>query len=144
MTRNDADDVERNPTMSCIGRTTIPAPAEWPQGRGGEPAHLRRRREAVGLERSPPGSAMRLPLAAVNVPFLLLALVTINLGTRIAIKVPHVKGQINLSAAFVFLSLLLFDGEAATLLALLAAFCATLIPARRATGVDPLTLLKGE
>jgi diguanylate cyclase (GGDEF)-like protein/PAS domain S-box-containing protein len=68
----------------------------------------------------------RLPLSAVNVPFLLLALITINLGTRIAIKVPHVKGQINLSAAFVFLSLLLFDGEAATLLALFAASCATL------------------
>src|SRR5437868_8893971 len=64
-------------------------------------------------------SAARLSLAAIDVPFLLLALITINLGTRIAVKIPHVKGQVNLSAAFVFLALLLFDGEAAVLLAVL-------------------------
>jgi diguanylate cyclase (GGDEF)-like protein/PAS domain S-box-containing protein len=77
-------------------------------------------------------SAARLSLAAIDVPFLLLALITINLGTRIAVKIPHVKGQVNLSAAFVFLALLLFDGEAAVLLAVLAALCATLHFSRRA------------
>ncbi|HYX40521.1 MAG TPA: EAL domain-containing protein, partial [Pyrinomonadaceae bacterium] len=44
----------------------------------------------------------------------------------------HVKGQVNLSAGFVFLALLLFDGEAAILLAMLAALCATLHFTRRA------------
>src|SRR5205085_1949747 len=77
-------------------------------------------------------SAARLSLAAIDVPFLLLALITINLGTRIAVKIPHVKGQVNLSAAFVFLALLLFDGEAAVLLAVLAALCATLHFSRKA------------
>ncbi len=71
-------------------------------------------------------SAAYLSHSAVSVPFLLLALITINLGTRIAIKIPRVEGQVNLSAAFVFLALLLFDGEAAILLALIAAVCATL------------------
>src|SRR5438067_9536857 len=77
-------------------------------------------------------SAARLPLAAIDVPFLLLALITINLGTRIAVKIPHVNGQVNLSAAFIFLALLLFDGEAAILLALIAALCATFHFNRRA------------
>src|SRR5918911_1694426 len=70
--------------------------------------------------------AARLSPAAVNVPFLLLALITINLGTRIAFKIPHVEGQVNLSSGFVFLALLLFQGELAILLALIAALCATL------------------
>ena len=77
-------------------------------------------------------SSERLSLAAIDVPFLLLALITINLGTRLAVKIPHVKGQVNLSAAFVFLALLLFDGAAAILLAVLAALCATLHFSRNA------------
>src|SRR2546423_6867096 len=76
-------------------------------------------------------SAARMSLAAIDVPFLLLGLITINLGTRIAVKIPHVKGQVNLSAAFVFLALLLFDGESAILLSLVAALCATLHFSRR-------------
>jgi diguanylate cyclase (GGDEF)-like protein/PAS domain S-box-containing protein len=68
----------------------------------------------------------RLSPANVNVPFLLLALITINLGTRIAFKIPHVGGQVNLSSGFVFLALLLFQSETAVLLALVAALCATL------------------
>jgi diguanylate cyclase (GGDEF)-like protein/PAS domain S-box-containing protein len=76
-------------------------------------------------------SAGHLSLAAIDVPFLLLALITINLGTRLAVNIPHVKGQVNLSAGFVFLALLLFDGEAAVLLAMLAALCATLHFTRR-------------
>jgi diguanylate cyclase (GGDEF)-like protein/PAS domain S-box-containing protein len=68
----------------------------------------------------------RLTLAALNVPFLLLALITINLGTRIAIKIPHVEGQVNLSTAFVVLALMLFPGEAVVLLAAVASLCATL------------------
>ncbi|HYY43385.1 MAG TPA: diguanylate cyclase, partial [Pyrinomonadaceae bacterium] len=64
--------------------------------------------------------------SAVDVPFLLLALLAINLGTRIAVKIPHVSGQVNLSAGFVFLALLLFQSESAILLAGVAALCATL------------------
>ncbi len=81
-------------------------------------------------------SITRLSLATINVPFLLLALITLNLATRIAVKIPRVAGQANFSGAFVFLTLLLFDAEAAVLLAIVAAFCATLHFSKR-----PLQLL---
>jgi diguanylate cyclase (GGDEF)-like protein/PAS domain S-box-containing protein len=76
-------------------------------------------------------AAARLTADAIPVPFLLLALITINLGTRIAVKIPRTEGQVNLSTAFVFLALLLFDGELAVLLGLVAGLCATLQFSRR-------------
>ena len=71
-------------------------------------------------------SALRLSIALIDVPLLLLALITINIGTRINIKIPHVKGQVSLSDTFIFLAVLLFEGEAAVLLAAAAALCASL------------------
>jgi diguanylate cyclase (GGDEF)-like protein/PAS domain S-box-containing protein len=71
-------------------------------------------------------SALRLSIAQIDVPLLLLALITINIGTRITIKIPHVKGQVSLSDTFIFLAVLLFEGEAAVLLAAAAALCASL------------------
>jgi diguanylate cyclase (GGDEF)-like protein/PAS domain S-box-containing protein len=71
-------------------------------------------------------STLGLSIARIDVPLLLLALITINIGTRITIKIPHVRGQVSLSDTFIFLAILLFDGEAAVLLAALAALCASL------------------
>ncbi|MDX6693207.1 MAG: hypothetical protein QOF02_810 [Blastocatellia bacterium] len=71
-------------------------------------------------------SALSLSIARIDVPLLLLALITINIGTRITIKIPHVKGQVSLSDTFIFLAVLLFEGEAAVLLAAAAALCASL------------------
>ena len=71
-------------------------------------------------------SILRLSVGAIDVPFLLLALVTINIGTRITIKIPHVQGQVALSDTFVLLAMLLFPGEGAVILAAVAALCASL------------------
>jgi diguanylate cyclase (GGDEF)-like protein/PAS domain S-box-containing protein len=71
-------------------------------------------------------SVLRLSVAQIDVPFLLLALVTINIGTRITIKIPHVRGQVSLSDTFVFLAILLFAGEGTVILAAIAALCASL------------------
>lgn len=52
-------------------------------------------------------------------PFLLLAVVTITLGSRIVVQFFRFDSFISLSEVFIFLAMLLFDGEAAILLAAL-------------------------
>jgi diguanylate cyclase (GGDEF)-like protein/PAS domain S-box-containing protein len=81
-------------------------------------------------------SSSHLSIEQISVPFLLLALITINIGTRITIKIPHVKGQVSLSDAFILLALLLFGGEPAVLLATITTLCSSLRFSKR-----PLSLL---
>ena len=76
-------------------------------------------------------SAGRLALGTIDVRFLLLALVTVLIGPRLSIQIPRVKAHISVSDTFVFLSLLLFGGEAAILLATAEALCASLRIGRR-------------
>ncbi len=71
-------------------------------------------------------SAAHLTLALVDVRFLLLALMTIGIGSRITIKIPFDKGQISVSDTFIFLAILLFGMEAAILLAAAEALCSSL------------------
>jgi diguanylate cyclase (GGDEF)-like protein/PAS domain S-box-containing protein len=61
----------------------------------------------------------------LDVRFLLLALATVMIGPRLSIPIPRVKAHISVSDTFIFLSLLLFGGEAAILLATVEAVCAS-------------------
>jgi diguanylate cyclase (GGDEF)-like protein/PAS domain S-box-containing protein len=65
------------------------------------------------------------PLAQVDLRFLLLSIVTICLGSRIAIEVSKIKFQITISDTFIFLIMLLYSGELAILLAAAEAFCSS-------------------
>ena len=76
-------------------------------------------------------SAGRLALGTIDVRFLLLALVTVLIGPRLSIQIPRVKAHVSVSDTFVFLSLLLFGGEAAILLATAEALCASLSIGRK-------------
>lgn len=76
-------------------------------------------------------SARHLDLARVDVRFLLLALATVLIGPRLSIQIPRVKAHVSVSDTFVFLSLLLFGGEAAILLATTEALCSSLRVSRR-------------
>ncbi|HEY3028013.1 MAG TPA: diguanylate cyclase [Pyrinomonadaceae bacterium] len=71
-------------------------------------------------------SAYRLPVARLDTRFLLLALVTLGLGSRITMQIPRVNARISLSDTFIFLTILLFGGEAAILLAAAEALCGSL------------------
>src|SRR6266436_3673540 len=71
-------------------------------------------------------SGAHLSFAQLDVRFLLLALATVLIGPRLSIQIPRVKAHISVSDTFVFLSLLLFGGEAAILLATAEALCASL------------------
>src|SRR2546430_17566550 len=62
----------------------------------------------------------------LDIRFLILALITVCIRPRLSIQIPRVKAHISVSDTFVFLSLLLFGGEAAILLATVEALCASL------------------
>jgi len=70
-------------------------------------------------------SGAHLTRAQLDIRFLLMALATVMIGPRLSIPIPKVKAHISVSDSFVFLSLLLFGGEAAILLATAEAVCAS-------------------
>jgi len=58
-------------------------------------------------------AAVTLPTGIIDGYFLLLTLITAVLGSRIAIRIPKISGNITLEDTFVFIALLLYGGEAA-------------------------------
>jgi len=62
-------------------------------------------------------SVHRLSLAQLDWGFLLLAICTFAVASRLTIKIPHIRGEITVGDTLIFLALLLYDGEAAILLA---------------------------
>jgi diguanylate cyclase (GGDEF)-like protein/PAS domain S-box-containing protein len=71
-------------------------------------------------------SIYRLPLALIDVRFLILAVVTLCFGSRIGIEVSRLRVQITISDTFIFLTMLLYGGEIAILLAAAEALCSSL------------------
>jgi diguanylate cyclase (GGDEF)-like protein/PAS domain S-box-containing protein len=69
----------------------------------------------------------------IDFRLILLAVVTILVGPRLSIPIPRVKAHISVSDTFIFLSLLLFGGEVAILLAAAEAACASLRIGRHRT-----------
>ena len=63
-------------------------------------------------------SLSRLSLAQLDWRFLLLGLTTVGIASQLSIKIPRIKGEITVADTLIFLTILLYDGEAAILLAL--------------------------
>ena len=63
-------------------------------------------------------SAYKLPVAQLDLRFLLLALM-VGLSSHISVRIPHVSGCITVSDTLIFLTLLLYGGEAAVLMSAL-------------------------
>jgi diguanylate cyclase (GGDEF)-like protein/PAS domain S-box-containing protein len=59
----------------------------------------------------------RVPLGSIDIRFLFLACFTLGLGSRISVRIPKLKSHISVSDTFIFLTLLLYGGELAVLLA---------------------------
>src|SRR2546430_3093538 len=70
-------------------------------------------------------SVVRVSPRQLDIRFLILALITVCIGPRLSIQIPRVKAHISVSDTFVFLSLLLFGGEAAIVLATAEALCSS-------------------
>src|SRR5688572_33306321 len=64
--------------------------------------------------------AYRLPIAKLDVRFLLLLLLSIVIGARLIIHIPRIKGEITVTDTLVFLAMLMYGGEAGILLAAIA------------------------
>ena len=81
-------------------------------------------------------SAYNLPAAKLDLLFLLLTVMTVAMSSRLSVGVPGVNGTITVSDTFIFLTMLLYGGEAAVLLAAAEGFCSSLLISRK-----PITLL---
>src|SRR5947199_10850821 len=67
-----------------------------------------------------------LPRIVLNVPYLLLVVVTLVIGSRGTVRFFRFDSCISMSDVFIFLSLMMFDGEAAILLAGMEGFVSSL------------------
>ncbi|HKQ53596.1 MAG TPA: diguanylate cyclase, partial [Pyrinomonadaceae bacterium] len=76
-------------------------------------------------------SASRLSLDRLDGRFLLLAAVTLGIGSRITVKIPRLSSHISISDTFILLTLLLCGGEEAVVLSALDGFCSTLHLSRK-------------
>src|SRR6266850_1704165 len=81
-------------------------------------------------------SLYSLPLALLDLRFLLLALITIGVGSCLTIQIPRLSSHISVSDTFIFLPMLLYGGESAILLAAVVAFCESLRFSKK-----PMTIL---
>jgi diguanylate cyclase (GGDEF)-like protein/PAS domain S-box-containing protein len=71
-------------------------------------------------------SIYRLPVALIDVRFLILSVVTVCFGSRIGIEVSRLKFKITISDTFIFVAILLYGGELGILLAGAEALCTSL------------------
>jgi diguanylate cyclase (GGDEF)-like protein/PAS domain S-box-containing protein len=71
-------------------------------------------------------SLLHVQVSQIDIRFLFLAIITICVGSRVTIQIPSVKGHISVSDTFIFLTVLLFGGEVAILLAATEALCSSI------------------
>lgn len=62
-------------------------------------------------------AGLRAPLERIDIQFIFLVCFTLGLGSRITVKIPRVTSHISVSDTFIFLTLLLYGGELAVLIA---------------------------
>jgi diguanylate cyclase (GGDEF)-like protein len=71
-------------------------------------------------------AAYHLPLAKLDLYFLLLVLTTLIIESLVAIRIPRINSNITVDVTFVFIALLLYGGAAATLLGAVSGTCSAL------------------
>lgn len=65
---------------------------------------------------------LNFPFHILDYKFLIIFILTIGLGSRITVQIPHFKSHISVSDTFIFLALLFYGGEVAIVLAAVEAF----------------------
>jgi signal transduction histidine kinase/ActR/RegA family two-component response regulator len=85
-------------------------------------------------------SAIRIPIQRLDFLFLALAIFTIAISSRLTIRIPRISGHISVSDTFFFLTILIYGGEAAVLLAAAEALCSSLRFSKKAIHIKPLTI----
>jgi len=77
-------------------------------------------------------SVYQLSPGRLDARFVLLVLITLGLGSRLSIPIPRLSSHISVSDTLIFLTMLLYGGEAAILLAAAEAFCSSLSFSKKA------------
>jgi signal transduction histidine kinase/ActR/RegA family two-component response regulator len=67
----------------------------------------------------------RLPVHQLDFRFLILFVFMVTVGARLIIHIPRIQGEITVTDTLIFLTMLLWGGEAAVLAAAVAAFCSS-------------------
>lgn len=86
-------------------------------------------------------AAIHLPTAQLDLRFLVLAALTITVSSRLSVRIPRISGHISVSDTFIFLTMLIYGGEAAILLAAAEALCSTLHFSKKSIYIKPLTII---
>src|SRR5919202_21205 len=73
----------------------------------------------------------RYSLPRLDLTFLVVVVFTAVVGSRVAVKIPRIGGQITVSDTFIFLTMLLYGGEAAILVATLDGICTSIRISRK-------------
>lgn len=85
-------------------------------------------------------SVLELPLRHLDTRFFALAIFTILLSSRLTVRIPRITGHISVSDTFLFLTILVYGGEAAVLLAALEALCSSLRFSNKSIQIKPITI----
>ena len=85
-------------------------------------------------------SALTLPYDQLDLRFYLLAFITVTISSRLSVRIPRVRGHITVSDTFIFLTLLLYGGGAAVLVAGAEAFYSAQRFSKRSIYIKPLTI----
>src|SRR5436190_22193735 len=86
-------------------------------------------------------AAATLRTEKIDLQFLVLALFTIAISSRLTVRIPRVSGHISVSDTFLFLTILLYGGSAAILLAIGETLCSALRFSRKQIHISPLTIV---
>jgi signal transduction histidine kinase/ActR/RegA family two-component response regulator len=85
-------------------------------------------------------SAMRLPIAKLDIRFVALVVLTVAIASRFTVRIPRISGHISVSDTFFFLTMLLYGGEAAVLLAAVETLSLSLHFGKKQIHIKPLTI----
>src|SRR5881227_3330017 len=85
-------------------------------------------------------SAIHLPVARLDMRFLALAILTIVIASRLTVRIPRISGHISVSDTFFFLTMLVYGGQAAVLLAAVETLCLSLQFGKKQIHIKPLTI----
>jgi len=85
-------------------------------------------------------SAVRLPVTRLDIRFLVLAILTIAIASRLTVRIPRISGHISVSDTFFFLTMLVYGGQAAVLLAAVETLCLSLQFGKKQIHIKPLTI----
>src|SRR5216117_3413902 len=85
-------------------------------------------------------SLIHFPLQRIDLRFLALTVLTIAVSSRLTIRIPRISGHISVSDTFFFLTILIYGGEVAVLLAALEAFSSSFRFSKKSIPISPLTI----